>query len=129
MPTCICAVVGCSNNTFHLRNWKADFCKLHNCNFGTFVPAFAFVTLLSYSFTFRLRKRTRKEDKDGSRTLTEKIQIPENYGTLHTMTEYVQYTLLMENQLRKIQILVYTCDMTQLPCIKNHALMSSEENL
>ena len=35
MPTCICAVVGCSNNTYHLRNWKADFCKLHNCNFGT----------------------------------------------------------------------------------------------
>jgi len=35
MPTCICAVVGSSNNTYHLRNWKADFCKLHNCNFGT----------------------------------------------------------------------------------------------
>jgi hypothetical protein len=44
--------------------------------------------------------RTKKEDKAGSRTLTEKIQILENYGTLHTMTEYVQYTLLMENQLR-----------------------------
>lgn len=124
MPTCICAVVGCSNNTYHLRNWKADVYTI-----VTLVPAFAFVTLLSYSFHFRLRKRTRKEDKDGSRTLTEKIQIPENYGTLHTMTEYVQYTLLMENQLRKIQILVYTCDMTQLPCTKNHALMSSEENL
>jgi len=35
MPTCICAVVGCSNNTYHLRNWKADICKKHNCNFGT----------------------------------------------------------------------------------------------
>jgi hypothetical protein len=45
------------------------------------------------------------------------------------MTEYVQYTLLMENQLRKIQILVYTWDMTQLPCIKIHALVASEENM
>jgi hypothetical protein len=126
MPTCICAVVGCSNNTYHLRNWKLTFA---NYIIVTLVPAFAFVTLLSHSFHFRLRKRTRKEDKDGSRTLTEKIQIPENYGTLHTMTEHVQYTLLMENQLKKIQILVYTWDMTQLPCIKNHALVSSEENL
>jgi hypothetical protein len=93
------------------------------------VPEFTFVTLLSYSFHFRQRIRTRKEDKDGSRTLTEKIQIPENYGTLHTMTAYVQYTLLMENKLRKIQILVYTWDMTQLLCIQKHAFMSSEENL
>ena len=85
MPTCICAVVGCSNNTYHLRNWKLTFA---NYIIVTLVPAFAFVTLLSHSFHFRLRKRTRKEDKDGSRTLTEKIQIPENYGTLHTMTEH-----------------------------------------
>ena len=35
MPTCICAVVGCSNNTYHLRNWKADICKQHNCHFDT----------------------------------------------------------------------------------------------
>jgi hypothetical protein len=47
------------------------------------VPTFAFVTLPSYSFHFRLRKRTRKEDKDGSRTLTEKIQ---NTGKLWNPT-------------------------------------------
>jgi hypothetical protein len=40
-----------------------------------------------------------------------------------------QYTLLMENKLRKIQILVYTWDMTQLLCIQKHAFTSSEENL
>ncbi|XP_070571441.1 uncharacterized protein [Ptychodera flava] len=35
MPTCVCAVSCCSNNTRKLRLWKKFTCKKHQCNYGT----------------------------------------------------------------------------------------------
>ncbi|XP_077996331.1 uncharacterized protein LOC144449632 [Glandiceps talaboti] len=35
MPTCVCAVSCCSNNTRKLRLWKKLTCQKHECNYGT----------------------------------------------------------------------------------------------
>ena len=124
--TCICAVVGCSNNTYHLRNWKADFRKLHNCKFGTRIyvcnPPFML-------FPFPTENKDKERRQRWIKNFNRKDP---NTGKLWNPTyndSACQYTLLMENKLRKIQILVYTWDMTQLLCIQKHAFTSSEENL
>ncbi|XP_077863548.1 uncharacterized protein LOC144347594 [Saccoglossus kowalevskii] len=34
MPTCTCAVIGCTNNTHRIRAWKRQHCEKHGCNYG-----------------------------------------------------------------------------------------------